>query len=47
MWKAFRVKQSLENGMSEEKNKNGFSIRKLIMERGSDELKKRLEEKYA
>ena len=31
----------------DEKNKNGFSIRKLIMERGSDELKKRLEEKYA
>ena len=31
----------------DEKNKNGFTIRKLIMERGSDELKKRLEEKYA
>lgn len=31
----------------DEKNKNGFSIRKLIMERGSDELKKRLEEKHA
>ena len=28
----------------DEKNKNGFSIRNLIMERGSDELKKRLEE---
>lgn len=24
----------------DEKNKNGFTIRKLIMERGSDELKK-------
>ena len=24
MWKAFRVKQNLENGMTEEKNKNGF-----------------------
>lgn len=31
----------------DEKNNNGYSIRKLIMERGSDELKKRLEEKYA
>ena len=24
MWKAFRVKQSLENGITEEKNKSGF-----------------------
>lgn len=31
----------------DEKNNNGFSIRKLIIERGSDKLKKRLEEKYA
>ena len=31
----------------DEKNNSGFSIRKLITERGSDELKKRLEEKYA
>lgn len=31
----------------DEKNRNGISIRKLIMERGSDELKNRLEEKYA
>lgn len=31
----------------DEKNNNGFNIRKLIMERGSEELKKRLEEKYA
>lgn len=31
----------------DEKNNNGFNIRKLIIERGTDELKKRLEEKYA
>ena len=31
----------------DEKNNNGFSIRKLIIERGTDELKKLLEEKYA
>lgn len=30
----------------DKKNNNGFSIRKLIDERGNDELKKRLEEKY-
>ena len=29
MWKAFRVKQSLENGITEEKNKSGFR-KKLI-----------------
>ena len=29
MWKAFRVKQSLENGITEEKNKSGF-CKKLI-----------------
>ena len=31
----------------DEKNKKGITIRKLIMARGNDELKKRLEEKYA
>lgn len=31
----------------DEKNNNGFCIRKLIIERGTEELKKRMEEKYA
>lgn len=30
----------------DEKNDNGLSIRDLIYERGTDELRKRMEEKY-
>ena len=32
MWKAFRVKQSLENGITEEKNKSGFCKKMIFVQ---------------